>query len=185
MIPMPLQSLSLRHLAYLTASFSTLLFAATSLAAERVVLKYGPLRETVLVKDLETLAKTGQAPPSLALYLRAANQKPEDVQKTLNKQVKMDAVVLDRVLNSSLANGALDELGKTIHPPAKGADRQALRAALVLSASDDGKVSLLETIQKYPTAEVQVEGDRLVNAALQLGKVAEQIEKIRGLIKLF
>jgi len=80
-------------------------------------------------------------------------------------------VILDRVLNSPIGNVILDELSQVIHPPSRTADRQALRAALVLSASEDGEVTLLEIIENYPTINVEVDGERLENAYHQLRRL--------------
>jgi hypothetical protein len=59
---------------------------------------------------------------------------------------------------------------------ANTASRQAIRSALILSASPDNRVSLIEVIQKYPTAEVELEGERILQAY-------RQIDAIGGLIK--
>jgi len=168
-----------------TATLGALLVAAPSFAAEKVVLKYSILRESIPVSDLETLAETGRTDPALESYIKRAGKKPEDVQRALTNTVKIDIVTLDRALNSLPGNLMLDELGKAIHTPAGGADRQALRAALIKSAEEDGRVSLLETIQNYPSEAVVVEGDKLVSAYRQLSKVADPLQKILGILRDF
>lgn len=163
-----------------------ILFPATAtLAAERVVIKYGPFAESVSVAELTTLAEHGETSPGLASLLRLAKQEPQGLQKLLNQQVKVNAVTLDRLLNSPIGNVALERLGQTIHTPAKEADVQALRAALVLSASKDGNITLLEALQNYPTEEVQLEGKQLAAAARQIDRIGRQVEQLRGLIGLF
>ncbi|MHC5671232.1 alpha/beta hydrolase [Nostoc sp.] len=49
-----------------------------------------------------------------------------------------------------------------MYTPSQRADRQALGAALVLSASQDRQVSLTEIINNHPTNEVEVEVDGVV-----------------------
>jgi hypothetical protein len=163
----------------------TVLSAIPGFAAEKITLKYSILRETIPVADLTMLAETGKAPDYLEHYIRLGKQEPQEVQKALNQQAKVSPIVLDRVLNSPVGNLVLDELGKTIHTPAGVADRQALRAALVISASKDSKISLIEVMQNYPTQEVVVEGDRIVAAARQLTRLEKGIGKVLGDIKLF
>lgn len=51
-----------------------------------------------------------------------------------------------------------------VHTPSRRAGQQALRSALVLSANDDGQITLTEILENYPTAVVEVEGDRLESA---------------------
>jgi len=48
-------------------------------------------------------------------------------------------------------NVVLDEISQVIHTASRRPDRQALRSALVLS-SRDREITLIETIQNYPTA---------------------------------
>ena len=167
----------------LSATAGILLAAPASFAAEKVVLKYGILRESIPVSDLETLAETGRTDPALENYIKLAGKQPEDVQRALTSTVKVDLLTLDRSLNSLPGNLILDEVGKTIRTPAKAADRQAIRAALIKSAEEDGRISLLEVIQNYPTSEVVVEGDRLVSTYRQLSKIADPLQKILGILR--
>ncbi len=79
----------------------------------------------------------------------------------------------------------LDQVGETIQTPTQTANRQALRAAIALSANPDNQLSILEIIENYPTAEVQVDGNRLAESYKQINHLAQQAEKLRGLIQLF
>jgi hypothetical protein len=159
-------------------------YSAAGLAAEKVVFRYGILQESVSVEELTTFAKTGEASPTLQAHLRTAKANPQEVQKALTQEITMDPVVLDRALNSAIGNLLLDQVGEAIRTPANVANRQALRSALVLSASEDKKISLLEVIQKYPTPEVYLEGDRLINAYNQLSGFEQQVRKVLGVLEL-
>jgi len=81
----------------------------------------------------------------------------------LTESVKVNPVFLDRILNSPIGNVVLDEISQVIHTASRRPDRQALRSALVLSASRDREITLIETIQNYPTV-MEVEGERLESA---------------------
>ncbi len=148
------------------------LFCQTSaLAAEQVGLKYGIFRESISVEELSTFAKTGELSRSLRVNFALAQQDPKTIRPYLTTPVKVDVVILDRILNSLIGNVILDQLSQVIHTPSRTADRQALRAALVLSASEDGQVTLLEIIENYPTTNVEVDGERLENAYHQLRRL--------------
>ncbi|XGV97293.1 MAG: alpha/beta hydrolase [Leptolyngbya sp. BL-A-14] len=164
----------------LTASVGTLLYSTAGDAAEKVTLHYGIFQESISVAELASFAETGDPSPTLAAYMKLANKKPEEVRDALNRQVNISAIVLDHALNNVIGERVLDEVGTTIHTSTNTANRQALRSALVLSASDDGKISLIEAIQKYPTQEVEVEGDRLVDTALKLSELESGLRKILG-----
>ncbi|MBD2019739.1 alpha/beta hydrolase [Leptolyngbya sp. FACHB-36] len=169
----------------LSASVGALLYTTSGLAAERVVLRYGILEGSVSVADLTTLAETGKPTPELDSYLRLAKREPQQVQKVLTDEVEVDPVILSQVLNNPLGEVLLDKLGETIRTPRGGAERQALRSALVLSASNDKKISLIETLQKYPTQEVHVDGENLVSAYRQLSDIAKQVRRVFGWLDIF
>ncbi len=155
------------------------------LAAERVVLKYKIFQQSVSVSELSTFAATGQMSPDLATYMKLSKQDPKKVRQALADEVHVNAIVLDRGLNNPVGNILLDEVGSVIRTPSGEANRQALRAAIVLSASQDNKLSLIETIQNYPTREVYVEGDRLVDVYQQISKLERGLGNFLGKIKLF
>lgn len=170
----------------LGASLGILLYAGVAQAAERVVWQYRIFQGSLSVDELTTLANTGEASPALNTYLRLARKNPEQIRHTLNQQATVDVRLLDRVLNSPVGNLVLDQIGEAIHTPSRTADRQALRSALVLSASDDNRISIIELLQKYPTQEIYVDGDRLATAYRQIqdlqnnvGRLLQGIELLR------
>lgn len=174
--------LGLQRLALvLVATFSGVLLSTSSaLAAEQVVLKYRIFRESISVEELSTFAKTGELSKSLRINLALARQDPKVIRFYLTEPVKVNPVFLDRVLNSRIGNVILDQVSQVIHTPSGRADRQALRAALVLSASRDGEITLVEIIQNYPTPEVEVEGDRLETAFRLLRRLGGRLEDLLG-----
>jgi hypothetical protein len=133
-------------------------------AAERVLLKYRGFSRAVAVQDLATLAETGETPDELAGLLDMAGQPPEGLRSLLTESIETNPLILDRALNSYPGEWVLDQLGDAIHPPAGQASRQALRSAIVLSATDDGELTLLEILENYPTPEVVLEGDKIHQA---------------------
>lgn len=146
-----------------------------AIAAKHVVFKYKILQESVSVPELTTFAQTGQASPNLQAYFRLSRQRPDTTRQTLTRPIKVDPILLDRVLNSPVGNTVLDQVGQAIQTPKGGAERQALRAALTLSASDDGSLSILEILQRYPTEEVIVDGDRIEGAYRRLNDLADRL----------
>ncbi len=72
---------------------------APAQAAEKVVFKYGILRESVSTQELRNFAASGKPDSGLARYIRQAGGDPQGVQKTLTQPVKVNARLLDQVLN--------------------------------------------------------------------------------------
>jgi hypothetical protein len=137
------------------------LLASPAQAADRVRINYRGFSRSVPVPLLVLLAETGQSTGVLGGLLNQAGRNPGDLRSLLTRPLTASPVVLDRALNSRPGEWMLDYVGQTIHPGQGGANRQALRSALVLSASNDGQITLLEVLQNYPTEEVVLEGDNI------------------------
>ncbi len=158
----------------------------SAFAAESVLLKYRIFRESVSVKELTNFAQTGELSTPLRVNLALAKQDPKLIRQYLTESVTVNPLLLDRVLNSPLGNVILDQLSEAIHTPSRKADRQALRAALTLSASRDSfgsgaksnEISLIEIIQNYPTPEVEVEGEVLERAYRQLRQLEGNLQDL-------
>ena len=157
-----------------------------AIAAEQVVLKYNIFERSIPVEDLTTFAETGKLSRDLKAYMRMSKQDPEKVRKTLTDKVDVNVVTLDRVLNSVVGNLALEQLSQYIYTSSRQADKQAMRAALVLSASEDNNISIMEIAQNYPTQDVYIDGNRLSEAYAQIsllrGGLDNILERIRGLL---
>jgi Alpha/beta hydrolase of unknown function (DUF1400) len=175
---MPASIRSFCQAAFLAIGVTIFSHTSEAIAAEKVTLKYKVFRESVSVSELTTFAQTGQVSQSLKFYLNATRQNPEDVRQVLNRPINVKVVTLDRTLNSRIGELLLDQVGQAIHPPVQAVNRQALRSALVLSAQSDHQVSLIEVLQNYPTAEVEVEGDRLVQAYRQLSALNGRLRTV-------
>ncbi|MEW6493740.1 MAG: alpha/beta hydrolase [Cyanobacteriota bacterium] len=171
--------LSLRFILGLVTLMGVFHWNTRADAADSVVLKYRFLRETVSVQELTTFAETGELSTSLKTYLRMAGKEPAELRRTLTQEVSANPIVLYRVLNSPPGELLLDQASQVIHTPTNRANRQSLRGALVSSALPNGKITLIETLQNYPTPEVHVEGNRLVEVVQKISQVTKRLPNIR------
>ncbi|PZO44663.1 MAG: hypothetical protein DCF17_03800 [Shackletoniella antarctica] len=144
-------------------------------AAERVRLNYRGFSRTVPVPLLVLLAETGESSGVLGGLLNQAGQDGGELRSLLTRPLSADPVVLDLAINSLPGDWVLDYLGQSIHTGTGEADRQALRSALVLSASDDKQITLLEVLQNYPTEEVVLEGDNIQAAYSRLSSFLQPL----------
>lgn len=176
---------------FLAASAGILFYSSAAAAAQKVVLKYSAIRMTLPISELEIFAETGKMSPALEMLLGRANKNPETVRRSLIRPVKVNQSFLDRALNSQVGEVILDEVSQVIRTPSGNTNRSALRSALLLSASHDNEMTLLETMKNYPNPEVHVEGDRLVEVygklvvlSEQFGGVSERLQDILNKIRL-
>jgi hypothetical protein len=176
---------------FLAAGAGILFYSNAATAAEKVVLKYSVIRMTLPVSELEIFAETGKMSPALEMLLGKAKKDPETVRRSLTRPIKVSHRFLEGTLNSQVGEIVLDEVGQVIRTPSGNENRGALRSALLLSASNDNQITLLEAMKNYPNTEVHVEGDRLVEAynklvalSEELGGVSERIQDILNKIRL-
>lgn len=147
-------------------------------AANSVVLKYRFLRESVSVPELSTFARTGELSPKLQFYLKLAGREPAQLRRVLTQEVKVNANLLSGVLNSPVGEVMLDRVSEVVHTPDNQANRESLRGALVSSAVGDGRITLIEVLENYPTPDVQVEGDRLTEVVQNMMRVIGTLPRI-------
>ncbi|MBE9124800.1 MULTISPECIES: alpha/beta hydrolase [unclassified Coleofasciculus] len=162
---------SLRSLLGIAALIGALLFSSPADAAESVVLKYRFLRETVSVAELSTFAETGELSSSLRAYLKLAGKEPEALRNALTQETQVNGILLSRILNSPVGEVMLDRASEVIHTPSDRANRESLRSALVLSALPDNSLTLIEVLENYPTPDVEVEADRLLEIVKYIRRV--------------
>lgn len=149
--------------------------SAPAMAAEELVFTYGPFRPSFSVAELEEFAETGNVPSSLRFYLRVANVDSEVLRTILTEELTLSLKLVDDVLNTIPGEFALFEIGQIVHTPSRQANIQALRAAMVLSVSEDNKISFLEFLKNYPTQQVYVDGVNLARVASDVGDVVEDV----------
>ena len=174
--------LLLKSLAGFIAAASIFTTGERTLAAESVVLRYGLFEESVSVSDLSTFAETGEQSSSLKTYFRMTNAQPQQVQEVLTREIKVDAVPLSKILNTLPGEVLLDGASEVIQTPTESASRQSLRSALVSSALTDDSVTLIEVLENYPTTDVHVEGDRLLEVYTRLERVLGTLSEVENLL---
>jgi hypothetical protein len=150
-----------------------------TLAAETLVFKSGLIQETIPVEDLDNLVKYHQVSPKLAFYLEKTNSKPEDLSRILGQEIEVDTVTLSKILNTPIGEGLLDLLSSVIMTPSGRASRESLRSALVTSALEDNRISLLEILINYPTAQVHLDGDRLIKVYNRFSQILKLVLELK------
>lgn len=147
-------------------------------AANEIVFRYGILRQRLSVVELAKFAETGEQSPVLERYLRRTNSNPEEVRQVLNQSVDVSKGTLNTGLNNAVGNLLLDELGKMIQTPDDQGNREALRTALVDSATPDNKLTILEVIQNYPADEIHLDVKRAIRTYNRLAEYQQPVQNV-------
>jgi hypothetical protein len=158
---------------------------APARAAEEVVLTYGLLGASVTIEDFEYLAETGEVPSNLRFYFNVSGADPEVIQTILTTELPVDLMFVDSTLNSLPGEFALFEIGQVIHTRSRRANIQALRAALVLSVSEDNSLTLLEFLQNYPTQQLYIDGIELAKVARDVAPVVRDLQEVAERIQIW
>lgn len=140
----------------------------SAIAAERIVFTYGAANRDIQLSELEELVETGEIPrgaSTLRFISDTANLSAADMQAVLMQDVSVSLRFIDDVTYELPGEYVLFQLGQVFHNRSRVAEIQSLRAALINSVSEDGRISLLEFLQNYPNRALYVDGVRLLNNA--------------------
>ena len=176
---------------FLGITTATLLGSSKAIASQEIILNYSALGQSVSVQDLETFVETGEMSSSIRFLVGATKQNPDDVRNALTKEISLSLTFLSDVLNSLPGEYALFQAGQIIHPKAKPnrALITSLRGALILSASGDNKISLLELFQNYPTQQMYIDARLLRNTSEDvidfINRAEERLEVPLAIAKSF
>ncbi|MBE9064037.1 alpha/beta hydrolase [cf. Phormidesmis sp. LEGE 11477] len=144
---------------------SSLLFAASAQAAERIRLRFGLAELVVTQQELETFAATGAASGDLEIILSRLEPDLQDqFQAALTANYELDPVLANRFSYTRSGEQLLTEVGELIQTESGLNGFKGLRAALTLAAADPEGLTILKFIESFPT-DIQLD----IGQALQLG----------------
>ncbi|PZD72104.1 hypothetical protein C1752_03962 [Acaryochloris thomasi RCC1774] len=146
-------------------------------AAEKVVLTFGSFGRTLTLNELETFVETGKTSPNLKFLLRASGQDPEQARKFMTQEAKVSLTLADNLLHKIPGEYILFQTGEVLHTPTRRSNIQALRSSILLSLSDDGEISFLEFLQRYPTNDLVVDGFQLAQTAGRVNRFISSAEE--------
>ena len=164
----------------LGASASILSTSSRAFGAEKIVMTFGPIRQTINISDLEDFAKDGTTTPTLQQIIRFSKMDAQILRGLIGLEIGLKPASLARVVYSTPGEKITDEIGQVIRTQRRTESGKALRAAVILAAGDDGKVSLLEVLKKYPLPELYVDVDSIGAA---VGKVQGLVGNLQTLLQ--
>ncbi len=162
---------------FLTTLSLVVFTPSPAVASQVVVLTYGPQQLAIPMAELEEFAQTGKASRVLRFLTGIANVDRDLFRTVLTQEIPANLRVLDRSLNFIVGELFLYEIGQAIYPPSRRKEIEGLRSSLVLSAADDGRLSLLEILQKYPSQRVQIDARKINQTYGQVEFLVEGLEK--------
>ena len=144
---------------------ASLVFAASTQAAERIQLRFGLAGVVVTREELETFAETGEASGGLETILsRLEPDLRSQFQTVLTAHYDLDPVLANRFSYTQSGEQLLTEVGELIRTESGANGFKGLRAALTLAAADLEGLTLLKFIEVFPS-NIQID----ISQALRLG----------------
>ncbi len=155
------------------------LAVAPGLAAERLVIRVGPLRQAIELTDLETFARTGDVPPGLRLYQQFLSPQ---VQLSLQQTLDLDPRMSDRIIEDLLASPNGDLLLDTLAQVAPDLTIPQLQGAIRLAASQADGLSILGLLRAVPQETLEVDLSTAIGLASQLNLSNLESRSLSGVL---
>ena len=150
-------------------------------AATDVALVSGAFRRSIPVKEIEHLAKTGEAIGLLGDLLELSKQEPQEVSQMLNQSLQLPLVLTSRLINTRIGEAILRRVARIIHPiytPQVEVSVPAIRAGVMSGLQSEDGLTTVSFLKGYPNAVMAV------NLPALFG-VIEKAESIAGLVQFF
>ena len=129
---------------------------SVTVAAERIVFRFGELARDVSVPELRQFSETGAVAPELQPILQRLKPAEQLALRTvLSQPLPVDEVSVSNLLSTPLGRRSLQQLVKVLDQPASVAE-PALSSALVLGAAKPGGLRLINVLEAYPTQRLPV-----------------------------
>ena len=150
-------------------------------AATDVALVSGAFRRSIPVKEIEHLAKTGEAIGLLGDLLELSKQDPQEVSQMLNQSLELPLVLTSRLINTRIGEAILRRVARIIHPiytPEPEVSVPAIRAGVISGLQSEGGLTAVSFLKGYPNTVMAVNLPALF-------EVIEKAESIAGLVQFF
>ena len=141
---------------------------SASVAAERIVFRFGEFARDVSVPELRQFSESGAVAPGLKPILRRLKPAEREALRTaLSQPLPVDVVSVSNLLSTPLGRRSLQQLVKVLDQPATVAE-PGLASALVLGAAKPGGLRLVNVLEAYPTQRLPVNVAAVLSLAQSL-----------------
>jgi predicted dienelactone hydrolase len=157
----------------------TLGIAAPGRAAEQIVVRLGPLQQSVAIVDLQKFALTGKIPDSLQLL---APLLTADVQNSLSARLQIDPNVGDKIVEDLLHSSAGERFLNTLQVAMPDSNATQLQQALTLAAKQPDQMSLLGFLESFPEKTVTIDAASVITLASQINLPYWQSQTLSSMV---
>lgn len=148
-------------------------------AAERIYVSYSVFGRSLSVRELATFAREGTLSPELAVYARYLKpQQLAQLREGLQQKVDFPAIALSQFLYSPSGEVFLSRGSRLVQTPVGQGSFYALRAALILAASDPEGLTAISILRHYPNPGMVVNLQEVVGVVNDVNRVFRETDAI-------
>lgn len=157
-----------------------------AIAADRIYITYGPLEVSVPIESLALFAKVGKIDSNLDGFAQYAKKSQlAQIQLALQARAEISPVTIAQFLYTAQGELLLERLGRVIQTKARQPGFYAIRAALILAASDPEGLTIVNVLRKFPTYGIRIDIARALGIANELTTLINRSNRaIEGIAKL-
>ncbi len=152
---------------------------APALAAEQLLVQFGPIQQTVAIADLERFAKTGEVPSSLSLY---APLLTSEVRQALSSRLQLEPNVGDKLVEDLLHSSAGERFLNTLQAAIPHTATPEIKAALSQAALRPEGMSLLGVFQSFSSKVVTIDATSAIAMVSQMNLPAWQSQTLSAVM---
>lgn len=170
-LPQKLIALSLGTISSLMMNFPTL-------ANNTIFFVFGPINLPLKIESLEAFSETGKVNKNLGQYFDLASVTEEEkatFREALTTPVKVETVLLSRILNTEEAERLLTYFGTVINIKGGSNGKYILRGAVVQASMEPEGISLINVLKKIST-DVQIDIEQALNYSNQVELIVKGSE---------
>lgn len=147
---------------------------SNAIAAESVTLRYDSDTVTVPVTEIKSFAETGNLTPQLQTFFNSTQKVPTEWSRLITDTIKVPSFV-EQFIHSPLGRYSLFKLDGMIY----SSSDQTLKDIdiAVTKAMKDQSISILEVVEDYPTATINVNLNTIEKDYNAVRNFIEQIDQ--------
>lgn len=167
-------------------AFTAVCTAAPALGADRIYVTYGPLEVSVPIESLALFAKEGKIDSNLDGFAQYAKKTQlAEIRTALQARAEISPVTIAQFLYTPQGEVLLERLGRVIQTKARQPGFYAIRAALILAASDEEGLTILNVLRNFPTYGIRIDINRSLGIASELTSLINRSNRtIAGVAQL-
>jgi len=148
-------------------------------AAERIEFSYGALEIGVSVDELETYTKEDRIGKELNFFLsRVGESDRQYVREFLTLRNDFSALQVSQFFYSTIGEQVIGYLGDLVQTDGNLNGAKAIRAGLILAASDEDGLSLLNFVKKFPSRTMYLDVAKGLEVSDKIGNLSKATESV-------